>query len=113
MHNVAVLEDYKPLAVTFNTFNNSVDDAVIMQDTHTGSGYGSKIGKVIDWSKVDESCIQMYRFTLDSMLSHLNIPLGFYSNSGLSDCAQQEIDQYYCSLMQCVMDACKACFPVK
>ena len=53
----------------------------------------------------------------DSMLRCLSIPgyqlVCVFSESGLNDCVQHEIDEYYSSFMSCVMNACYVCLPVR
>ena len=68
---------------------------------------------VIDWTKADDSCIQSYMQTLDSMLRHINIPVDVLGEGGESGYIKFKIDAYYASLMPCVMKACCTCLPVR
>jgi len=58
-------------------------------------------GFVIDWTKADDSCIQSYMQTLDSMLSHINIPVDVLSEGGGSNTSKFKIDAYYASIVMC------------
>jgi len=111
VHNVNVLmeyvsSDHKPLAVTFS---NLTTLSVPRQVAHNGCGSNS--GFVTDWSKVDENCIVNYKLTLDSMLRCLSIPVCIVGEYGLTDCTQGVIDEYYRSVMSCIMNACHVCLP--
>ena len=89
-----VSSDHKPLAVTLQTL---VGLGVSRQESNSACSINP--GYVIEWSKVDELCIQTYKTTLDSMLSSINIPVVV---DRLSECVHSEIDAYYHSLMSCV-----------
>ena len=111
--NVAVMDsfvssDHKPLAVTFNSLTGL---STPVQETNAGGVNNS--GFVIDWTKADDSCIQSYMQTLDSMLSHINIPLDVLSEGGGSNTLKFKSDAYYASIMSCVMKPYCKCLPIR
>jgi len=103
-----VSSDHKPLAVTFD---NLVSLKLSSQDTLTGCGKST--GTVIDWSKADDVCVLNYQMTLNSMLSHLNIPTAVFNECELTDHIRYEIDQYYSFFMSHVMNECRLCLPAR
>ena len=75
-----------------------------LKETNAGIDSNTGIVGLIDWTKADDSSIQSYTQTFDSMLSHINISVDVLGDGGRS---------YYASLMSCVMKACCKCLPVR